>query len=140
MSLTQTDRLLTVTTPLGADAFLLVGFSGREELSRPFSFTLDLVTDQTVAPADLVGQPVGWQVVYPDESPRKFHGRVKSLAVGPAVGRGLRSYRVEVVPWLWFLTRTTNCKIFQNLSDSSAAAVASIWPSGLRQLCKTRDS
>lgn len=116
MPLTQTDRLLTVTTPLGADAFLLVGFSGREELSRPFSFTLDLVTDQTVAPADLVGKPIGWQVVFPDESPRKFHGRVRSLAVGPAVGRGLRSYRAEVVPWLWFLTRAADCKIFQNLS------------------------
>ena len=114
MPLPQTDRLLTVTTPLGADAVLLVGFSGREELSRPFSFTLDLVTDLTVAPADLVGKPVGWQVVYPDETPRKFHGLVKSLAVGPLVGRGLRSYRAEVVPWLWFLTRGTDCRIYQN--------------------------
>jgi type VI secretion system secreted protein VgrG len=116
MPLPQTDRLLTVSTPLGADAVLLCGFSGREELSRPFAFTLDLVSDQTIAPTDLVGQPVGWQVVYPDESPRHFHGRVKSLAVGPLVGRGLRSYRAEVVPWLWFLTRTTDCKIFQNQS------------------------
>ncbi len=116
MPLPQTDRLLTVSTPLGPDAVLLAGFSGREELSRPFAFTLDLVTDQPVAPADFVGQPVGWRVVYPDEAPRHFHGRVKSLAVGPLVGRGLRSYRAEVVPWLWFLTRTTDCKIFQNQS------------------------
>ncbi len=29
---------------------------------------------------------------------------------------------------------------FQNLSDSSAAAVASIWPSGLKAECRTRDS
>lgn len=116
MPLPQTNRLLTVSTPLGADAVLLVGFSGREELSRPFSFTLDLVTNRPIAPADFVGQPVGWSVVYPDESPRLFHGRVKSLAVGPLVGRGLRSYRAEVVPWLWFLTRTTDCKIFQNQS------------------------
>jgi len=31
-------------------------------------------------------------------------------------------------------------KIFQNLRLSSAAAVASIWPSGLKQLCRTRVS
>jgi type VI secretion system secreted protein VgrG len=116
MPLPQTDRLLTVSTPLGADAVLLVGFSGREELSRPFSFTLDLVTDLTIAPADLVGKAVAWQVVYPDEAPRKFHGHVRSLAVGPLVGRGLRGYRAEVVPWLWFLTRGTDCRIYQNLS------------------------
>src|SRR5262249_36200743 len=30
--------------------------------------------------------------------------------------RGSRSYRAEVVPWLWFLTRTADCKIFQNKS------------------------
>jgi type VI secretion system secreted protein VgrG len=116
MPLPQTDRLLTVTTPLGADAVLLVGFTGREELSRPFSFALDLVTDQPIAPADLVGKAVAWQVVYPDEAPRKFHGLVRSLAVGPLVGRGLRSYRAEVVPWVWFLTRGEDCRIYQNQS------------------------
>ena len=28
--------------------------------------------------------------------------------------RKLRTYRAEVVPWPWFLTRTTDCRIFQN--------------------------
>ena len=116
MPLTQTGRLLTVSTPLGADAFLLTGFRGREELSRPFSFQLDLVSDQIVSPAAVVGQPVEWTVNRPDESPRVFHGRVRSMAVGAAVGRGLRAYRAEVVPWLWFLTRTTDCRVHQNLS------------------------
>ncbi len=30
--------------------------------------------------------------------------------------RKLRTYRAEVVPWPWLLTRTTDCRIFQNLS------------------------
>ena len=25
-------------------------------------------------------------------------------------------YRAEVVPWLWFLTRTADCRIFQNMT------------------------
>lgn len=109
-------RLLTVSTPLGDDAFILTGVRGREELSRPFSFRLEMVaeTSTAVAPADLVGKPVGWTVSYPNEVTRKFHGVVKSLAAGEFIGRERRVYRVEVVPWLWFLTRTTDCKIFQN--------------------------
>lgn len=116
MPLPQTGRLLTVNTPLGADAVLLTGFRGREELSRPFAFQLDLVTDAAIAAGDVVGKAVSWQVVYPDEAPRAFHGLVRALAVGPAMGRGFREYRAEVVPWLWFLTRATDCRIFQNKS------------------------
>ena len=33
---TQAGRPLVVTTPLGPDALLLVGFTGREEISKPF--------------------------------------------------------------------------------------------------------
>ena len=43
MALTQNRRLVTLTTPLGADAFIVTGFRGRERLSTPFAFTLDLV-------------------------------------------------------------------------------------------------
>ena len=115
MAISQNRRLFTLTTPLGADAFLMTGFQGREELSRPFSFTLDLVSENTaVAASDLVGQAVGWTVNDPVDSPRYFHGFVKKLVAGPQMSRALRSYRIEVVPWLWFLTRSTNCQIFQN--------------------------
>ncbi|HEV3436944.1 MAG TPA: type VI secretion system tip protein TssI/VgrG [Gemmata sp.] len=115
MPSTQNRRIFTLTTPLGADAFLMTGFQGREELSRPFSFTLDLVSENTtVAASDLVGQAVGWTVNYPEDSPRYFHGYVKKLVTGSKMSRSLRSYRIEVVPWLWFLTRATNCQIFQN--------------------------
>jgi type VI secretion system secreted protein VgrG len=111
----QSERLLTVTSPLGADALLATGFRGREELSRPFAFDLDLVSENAaLAAADLVGQPVGWAVNRPADAPRHFHGYVKRLVAGPRLSRGLRSYRVEVVPWLWFLTRTADCRIFQN--------------------------
>ncbi len=110
--------LLTISSPLdGAEpAFLLTAVSGREELSRPFSFRLELVADvsTTIAPADIVGKPVGWTITYPRDVTRQFHGVVRSLAAGEFIGRSQRVYRAEVVPWLWFLTRATDCKIFQN--------------------------
>ena len=99
MPLTQTGRLITVATPLGADAFVATQFTGREQLSRPFRFSLDLASENAgVKPADLVGKPIGWTVNRPDAAPRQFHGLVRRLAAGPPVGRGMRSYRVEVAP------------------------------------------
>jgi type VI secretion system secreted protein VgrG len=115
MPLSQAERRIVLTTPLGADAFLLLGFNGREDLSRTFSYQLSLVSElDTVAPADIVGKAVSWKLNYPDEDPRFFHGIVRRWTSGPAMGRGLRTYRAEVVPWLWFLNLSTNCKIFQN--------------------------
>ena len=39
-----------------------------------------------------------------------------SSAASPraAQDRRLTAYRAQMVPWLWFLTRTTDCRIFQN--------------------------
>ena len=117
MALTQTSRRITFTSPLGADAFVCTGFAGRERLSAPFEFALDLVSENVgVAAGDLVGKAVGWTVNVPDDSPRPFHGFVRKLVAGANVNRGLRGYRAEVVPWLWFLTRTADCRIFQNMT------------------------
>ena len=117
MPLTQNRRLITFTSPLGPDAFLCTAFNGRERLSAPFEFSLDLVSENTgVAAADMVGKAVGWTVNRPEDTPRQFHGYVRKLIAGPNADRDLRSYRVEVVPWLWFLTRTTDCRIFQNMT------------------------
>ena len=102
----QQPRFLSVQTGLGEDVLLLAGFSGSEAISQLFSFELDLFSEQdAIAPSDLVGTAVGWQVAGFNESALK--GRDP---------RGMRGYRIEVVPWLWFLTRTADCRIFQQKS------------------------
>ena len=45
MSAAPKHRLLSVTTPLGPDAFLLTGFSGKEGLSRLFQFELEMLSE-----------------------------------------------------------------------------------------------
>jgi type VI secretion system secreted protein VgrG len=117
MALSQNRRRITFTSPLGADVFVCTGFRGRERLSAPFEFTLDLLSDNvSVAAADLVGKAVSWTVNLPEDSPRQFHGFVRRLIAGGKLDRATRHYTVEVVPWLWFLTRTTDCRIFQNMT------------------------
>jgi type VI secretion system secreted protein VgrG len=39
---------------------------------------------------------------------------VRSLSSASVDVRGFREYRAEIVPWLWFLSCTTDSRIFQN--------------------------
>jgi len=114
---TQERSLIAVTTPLGKDVLLLVSFQGEEALSRPFAYRLEMLSgNSTIAAKDIVGKNVTWLVRRTGESPRYFNGIVNCFAAGGTQIRGLRSYRAEVVPWLWFLSRTADCRIFQNKS------------------------
>ncbi|MFO0888042.1 MAG: type VI secretion system tip protein TssI/VgrG [Isosphaeraceae bacterium] len=114
-SISQAERNLSLTTPLGPDVLLLTSFSGTESLSRLFSYQLDLASaDDAIAAKDIVGKPVTWSISRFDQQPRYFNGIVSRFAAGAVNRRKLRSYRAEVVPWPWLLTRTTDCRIFQN--------------------------
>jgi type VI secretion system secreted protein VgrG len=77
---------------------------------------LDMLSEkESIAAKDIVGKNVTFSVEFPDGSPRHFNGVVNRFAY---CGKGdrLNMYRAEVVPWLWFLTRTADCRIFQNKS------------------------
>jgi type VI secretion system secreted protein VgrG len=116
MPITQDNHRIAVTTPLGKDTLLLIGFTGREEISRLFSFRLDMLSESDgLAAKDIVGKSVTWTVKHADgTNPRYFNGMVSRFTAGPKGMRELRHYQAEVVPWLWFLTRTADCRIFQN--------------------------
>jgi type VI secretion system secreted protein VgrG len=111
------DDLFSVTTPIdGRGPFSLASLEGEEGLSRLFRFRLELISSNTaVGPVDLVGKGITVAVAGAEGKGRYFHGIVRRLAVGGLLDRA-RSYIVELVPWLWFLTRTADCRIYQNLS------------------------
>jgi type VI secretion system secreted protein VgrG len=114
---TQEGRRIAVSSPLGPDQLLLTGFSGEEALSRLFAYELSLLSPLTdIDPRDIVGKGVTWQVRPKDREPRYFHGVVARWHAGSMHQRDLRHYRAEVVPWLWFLTCTADCRIFQHKS------------------------
>jgi len=116
MPYTQENHQLGIETPLGADALLLMRLSGREEMSRLFRFELEMLSEDDGLPAPaIVGKNVTFWVNDAQGEPRYFNGIVNRFAY---CGRGdrLSIYRAEVVPWLWFLTKTTDCRIFQSKS------------------------
>jgi type VI secretion system secreted protein VgrG len=111
----QSPRTLGLKTPLGEDVLLLTAFRGEEGMSRLFRFELQMLSDNNaIQAADLVGKNVTWSVKQNDGSPRHFNGFVSRFFAGDEDKKGRRAYRAEVVPWLWFLTRTADCRIFQD--------------------------
>jgi type VI secretion system secreted protein VgrG len=114
--ITQDGRLLRLETPLGKDALLLLGFSGTEAISQLFDFQLNLVSERSVrktVPLDaLIGKAVTIHVGLA-EGTRAIHGHVRRFGHNGADTR-FDYYYAEVVPWLWFLTQTADCRVFQD--------------------------
>jgi type VI secretion system secreted protein VgrG len=119
----QAGRLMTLTTPLGADSLLLEKLTGFEALSELFRFELDALAPQSdpVAFDQLLGQPATVAIQLPDGSSRYLNGIVCRLSEG-AQERGplgeatFLRYRLELVPKLWLLTLRSQSRIFQQLS------------------------
>lgn len=114
ISYAQKQRLIQLNTPLGANKLLVRSFSGHEEVSRLFHFEMELLSnDLNIKAVDIVGKPVTLSVVHADNSTKRyFNGYVSRFIQMPSKHVYAR-YRAEVVPWLWFLTRTTDCRIYQ---------------------------
>ncbi|MEL6106325.1 MAG: type VI secretion system tip protein VgrG [Planctomycetota bacterium] len=115
MALKQQNRLLNLNTALGEDVLLLTSFNGSEEMGRLFRYHLGMISDDNaIQPQDIVGTGVTWNVELADGSRRHWHGFVNQFARGDVGHKDRRNYSMEVVPWFWFLTQTSDCKIFQD--------------------------
>jgi type VI secretion system secreted protein VgrG len=121
LSLSQANRPLQVTTPLGENALVIAGFRGREELNNLFSFELDLLAVNS-APIDfsrLIGSEVTVKVAIPgndtDQQWRYLSGICASLSQGDRNER-FTAFYAEIVPKLWLLTQKVQSRIFQQKS------------------------
>ena len=114
MAYTQTNRRIAISTPLGKDVLLLRGFTGSEAISQLFHFDLDLLSENdSVKFQDIVGKNVTLRIFDADGNERHWNGFISRFSQG-SQDRRFTAYRAEMVPWLWFLTRTADCRIFQN--------------------------
>ena len=113
MTLAQTAHQITVTSPLGADVLVARDFHGEERISGLFHFSVSMVSeDAALAFDDVVGQGLTLALELADGSSRYFHGIVTRFAQAGGFGR-TTVYHAELRPWLWMLTLTADCRIWQ---------------------------
>jgi type VI secretion system secreted protein VgrG len=114
MATSQASRTVQIKTPLGTDALLLTHFSAHEQVSRLFEYDLQLLSDAGDLNADkILGQPVTVKFQLPDKAGNRFfNGFVTEFSQTGYEERHHR-YQATVRPWFWFLTRTSDCRIFQ---------------------------
>jgi type VI secretion system secreted protein VgrG len=114
MAATQANREVSVTSALGADVLLFERMSGADEMGRMSEYRVQLLsTSQELKIADVLGKPMGLHVELADGSQRHFHGIVTRFASTGWSGEFAR-YEATLRPWLWLLTRSANCRIFQD--------------------------
>ena len=114
MATTQTHRPFAIDTPLGEDVLLFRSMSLTEELGRPFRAVVELLSeDDTVDLDAVVGQRVTVRLHTTRGGERFLNGVVSRFSQVERLGR-LARYEAIVVPWLWLLTRTADCRIFQD--------------------------
>lgn len=114
MAITQNTRLVQVTSPLGENVLVLQSLDGSEELGRIFQYELELISeDPSVKFDQLLGKPMTLTLELHDGGKRYFHGIVSRCSQGAGNGQ-FAGYHVSLRPWLWLLSRTSDCRIFQN--------------------------
>jgi type VI secretion system secreted protein VgrG len=107
---------ITLTSPLPDGDLLFESMTSSAGLSMLGETRLNLLSSKPdLKPEDLLGQPVTVTMLLRDDAKRYLNGYVTRFGIGAHRGR-YYSYQAVVSPWLWFLTRTADCRIFQDLS------------------------
>lgn len=110
-------RALTISVSGAATQFIAVGFHAEEAISAPFNLSIDFYAAGTpLAPDSYLFQPLTLQVARPGGPERYFNGMIRRLVTHGTATRGYGFYRFEVVPKLWFLSQTIDCRIFPDAS------------------------
>lgn len=117
-SYTQDDRSIAIETPLGDNKLLLKTMTFTEQLGRPFVIKADLLSEEPAADFySLIGKgaTIRWRMpdLSGDQKKRHFSGYISSFAQRPRAD-GFYCYEATIVPWLWFLSRTADCRIFHS--------------------------
>ncbi|MBX9601321.1 MAG: type VI secretion system tip protein VgrG [Bryobacteraceae bacterium] len=121
MPLSQEDRLIQIATPLGENILVVASFSGRESVSDLFEFRLELLSERrNIDPQEILGKNVTVFLMLNEAGAavthRPFNGFVRSFVKRSEMIEDLAVYEAYVVPWLWLLTQSSDCAIFQGLN------------------------
>lgn len=113
---TQKNRIAQFNNPLGPDELLMQRMNAREGISTGFCYELDLLSENpNIDLSSLLGKNSTVEVAIGNNDVRFFNGFVTQFSY---IGNedNFHLYRATLSPWLWFLTRTSDCRIFQKMT------------------------
>jgi type VI secretion system secreted protein VgrG len=109
------ERPLQLATPLGPDEMVLVSLKGCEAISEWFWFDLEMISENhSIKASQVIAQPFTVRIEG-NQGSRYINGFVSEFSLLSEY-EGWTRYRARIVPWLWFLTRATDCAIYQKKS------------------------
>jgi type VI secretion system secreted protein VgrG len=115
-SLKQADRLMQFSSPLGKDVLLIESIEGAEGISRLFEYDVELLAtvDTKVDPKSLIGAKVSVAISLNDAHGSRWINGIISSFEQSAGDSEFDIYRAHIVPAMWQLTLSANCRVFQN--------------------------
>ena len=106
---------ITLTTPLPPADLRFDSMTYSSGLSQLEEMQVQMLSERPdLHPEDLLGHLVDVSIELRDGAKRHVGGYISRFGMGKHQGR-YYGYHATVVPWLWFLTRKSDCRIFQDL-------------------------
>ncbi len=109
-------RQISMKGPLPEKEMQFIRAQVDECLSQPTTIEVEFLS--TKIDTDLtkvVGRGIAIEMEAPDDKKRYFHGNcVEAEYVG--IYKDHVFFRATLKPWFWFLTRTSDCRVFQDMS------------------------
>jgi type VI secretion system secreted protein VgrG len=112
----QTDRLMQFSSPLGKDALLIESLDGAEGISRLFEYHVELLAtvDTTIDPKAIIGSKVSVAIALNDVQGSRWISGIVASFEQCAGDPEFDVYRARIVPSMWQLTLSANCRVFQS--------------------------
>jgi type VI secretion system secreted protein VgrG len=115
LGLKQQLRIAELKTPLGKDKLVLTRFDGSEGLGELFTYNIEALSATEITDFDkALGSKCTVSIKIHDKT-RHFNG-----VLVEAQWLGMREnsfcYRLVLRPWLWLLSRASDCRIFADMT------------------------
>ncbi len=108
-----------MTSALGVDELIPIALTAHEAISEPFLFDVTVVCQTgTIDPNQLLDKPACVVLQDLGKPVRYFHGIVQNVTTegtvrDPVNGDTFQLYQVILVPRLWFLGQTVDCRVYE---------------------------
>lgn len=111
----QVTRVAQVHTDLPENTLAISKLTGLEQLGKPFEYIAECVSEEPELDLyDVLGQSITF--AFGSQGDKRYINGIVSNAAQVGMRGEYTLYRLVVSPWLWLLTRTSDCRIFTEMS------------------------